>query len=228
MFIKIITNAIFVLFSTTGICCATELNTNKDIKQNNPKPDPVDSVLEQLNEKTSELKSFQCRIEYKYIQKLLESESLHKGVLYYSRTGKKSALRINFETLKQEDEDEQKYMEQYIFLDGSRLSGSDYEFKGIWLVHLDYEGEEARYRQLAEPNDPNEAFDVFDLASRNLPILGFSKVNDLKKEFDVKLIEQKEGESEDFIQVRLRILYLTVLFIWSIFCLLLKTASDIM
>jgi outer membrane lipoprotein-sorting protein len=117
--------------------------------------------------------------------------------------GNKSALRINFDTLKQEDEDEQKYMEQYIVLDGSRLTGYDYEFKGIWLVHLDYEGQEARYYQLAEPNDPNETFDVFDLASRNLPMLGFSKVNDLKKEFDVKLIKQKEGRSGDFIQVRL-------------------------
>ena len=200
---KIITNVIFVLFSTTGICCASELTANNDAPQKNLKPDPVDTVLEQLNEKTSELKSYKCRIEYKYIQKLLESESLHKGVLYYSRTGEKSALRINFDTLKQEDEDEQKYMEQYIVLDGSRLTGSDYEFEGIWLVHLDYEGEEARYYQLAEPNDPNETFDVFDLASRNLPMLGFSKINDLKKEFDVKLIEQKEDDSEDFIQVRL-------------------------
>jgi outer membrane lipoprotein-sorting protein len=117
--------------------------------------------------------------------------------------GNKSALRINFDTLKQEDEDEQKYIEQYIVLDGSRLTGYDYEFKGIWLVHLDYEGQEARYYQLSEPNDPNETFDVFDLASRNLPMLGFSKVNDLKKEFDIKLIEQTEGQSGDFIQVRL-------------------------
>jgi hypothetical protein len=34
-------------------------------------------------------------------------------------------------------------------------------------------------------------------------MLGFSKINDLKKEFDVKLIEQKEDEAKDFIQVRL-------------------------
>ena len=113
MFKKIITNAILVYFSINGICCASEPATDKNVKQNNPKPDPVDVVLEQLNEKTSELKSYQCRIEYKYTQKLLESESLQKGDLYYSRTGKKSALRINFETLKQEDEDEQKNNGRY-------------------------------------------------------------------------------------------------------------------
>jgi len=203
MYKKKITNTILMLLLTTGICCASERTTSPDSQQKDPQPDPVDAVLEQLNKKTSELKSYQCQIEYKYIQKLLESESLHKGTLYYSRIGKKSAMRINFNTLKQEDEEEQKYIEQYIVIDGSRLTHSYYEFKGIWLVHLDYEGQDAKYYQLAEPNDPNGAFDVFDLASRNLPMLGFSKVNDLKKQFDIKLIEQKEGESEDFTQVRL-------------------------
>jgi outer membrane lipoprotein-sorting protein len=200
---KIIIDSILMLFLTTGVCCASECTIASEQMQNNPKTDPVDEVLEELNKRTSELKTYECRIEYKYTQKLLESESLHKGILYYSKTGEKSALRINFKTLKQEDEPEQKYIEQYIVLDGSRLSRPDYEFKGIWLVHIDYEGREAKYYQLAEPNDPNGTSDVLDLAGRNLPILGFSKISDLKKEFDVKLVEQKNCKSADFTQVRL-------------------------
>ena len=203
---KIITVAAFVVLWVIGTCwasgCKEVLETQK---QKNPTIDPVDAVLEQLNKKTSELKSYQGQIEYKFIQPILESEALRKGVLYYSRFGGESALRINFNTLKQEDEEEQNYIEQYIALDGARLTHSNYQFKGIWLVHLDYEFEEAKYYQLAEPNDPNKSADVFDLASKNLPILGFSKIEDLKKQFDVKLVKSKKDEPEDFIQVHLKV-----------------------
>lgn len=203
---KIITRATFVMLWATGTCCASRCTEALETQQQKfLKCDPVNLVLEQLNKMTSELKSYQSQIEYKFIQPLLESEALRKGVLYYARYGGKSALRINFNTLKQEDEEEQKYIEQYIVLDGARLTHSDYQFKGIWLVYLDYEFEEAKYYQLAEPNDPNKSADVFDLASKKLPILGFSKIDDLKKQFEVKLVEQKKAKLKNFIQVHLKV-----------------------
>lgn len=203
---KTITKAVFILLCILSTCRPLEPTESSDTRQQkNPKIDPVDAVLQQLNKTTSELKSYQGQIEYKFIQPALESEALRKGVLYYTRLDDKSALRINFETLKQEDEEEQKYIEQYIVLDGARLTHFDYQFKGIWLVHIDYEIEQVKYYQLAEPNDPNKPVDVFDLASRNLPMLGFTKIEDLKKQFEVKLIEQKKSEPEDFIQVHLKV-----------------------
>ena len=85
------------------------------------------------------------------------------------------------------------------------LNHGDREFKGIWLVHIDYRMEEVKYYQLAEPEDPNKPMDVFELASKNLPMLGFTKTEELKKQFEVELIGQKNPDKRDFTQVRLKV-----------------------
>jgi outer membrane lipoprotein-sorting protein len=203
---KIMVKATFIVLWATGISWASGcMESPKKQQPDNPKDDPVNIVLEKLNKTTSSLKSYQSQIEYKYTQPVLESESLQKGVFYYSRSNGKSALNINFNTLQQDDEKEQKYVERYIILDGARLPLGNRELKGIWLALLDYQIKEAKYYQLAEPNDSNKSMDVFDLASKKLPMLGFSKIEDLKKQFEVKLIEPKKTESEEFIQVHLKV-----------------------
>jgi outer membrane lipoprotein-sorting protein len=190
----------------TGIsraCGCTE--APKKQQQENPKDDPVNIVLEKLNKTTSTLKSYQSQIEYKFLQPVLDSETLQKGVFYYAKSDEQSALSINFNTLKQDDEKEQKYVERFIILDGARLPLSDRELKGIWLAILDYQIKEVKYYQLAEPNDSNESTDVFDLVSKQFPMLGFSKIEDLKKHFEVNLVESENTESEKFIQVHLKV-----------------------
>jgi outer membrane lipoprotein-sorting protein len=203
--IMITTKVTCIVLWAAGIAWASGCPEIPNKQQENTKDDPVSIVLENLNKKTSEIKSYESQIEYKYSQPLLESETLHKGVFYYTRAGQKSALDIDFNTLKQDDAKEQKYVERYVFLDGAGLTYKDYEFKGIWLVHLDYQIKEVKYYQLAEPNDPNESTDVFDLAGKKLPMLGFSKIEDLKKQFDIQLVEQKKTESENLIQVHLKV-----------------------
>ena len=149
----------------------------------------VEVVLERLKKQTAELKSYQSQIEYRFSQPLLESETLKKGILYYQRSDGKSALRINFQSLKQDEEEEQKYIEQYIF-------------DGIWLTHIDYQIKEVKRYQKAEPNEP---VDAFELVSENFPIIGFSKVEDLKKEFEIKLVEQQGSGAENLIQLHLKV-----------------------
>ncbi|MFB0524720.1 MAG: hypothetical protein ACETVZ_04220, partial [Phycisphaerae bacterium] len=56
----------------------------------------VETILKQLKEKTTKLKSYQAQIEYRFKQPLLESETLRKGVLYYQRSDGTSRLRVNF------------------------------------------------------------------------------------------------------------------------------------
>lgn len=156
-----------------------------------PKPDAnsVESLLKQLNQKTRDLKSYQCRIEYKYLQPLLESVSLRKGLLYYAKFGKRSKLRVNFQTLQQEDEKEQKHIEHFIF-------------DGIWLTHIDYQIKAVKRYQMTEPNKPADAF---ELASKNLPIVGFNKIEDLKKQFDIKLVGPKKDKPQNLIRLRLKV-----------------------
>jgi outer membrane lipoprotein-sorting protein len=155
----------------------------------------VEVVLERLKKQTTELKSYQSRIEYKFSQPLLESETLRKGVLYYQKSEGKSALRMNFQTLIQDEEQEQKYIVEYIF-------------DGVWLTHIDYQIKEIKRYQKAEPNKP---VDAFELASENFPIIGFSKVEDLKKEFEIELVEKKssvipaQAGIQDFIHLHLNV-----------------------
>jgi outer membrane lipoprotein-sorting protein len=45
------------------------------------------------------------------------------------------------------------------------------------------------------------------VANRNLPIIGFTKIEDLKKQFEIKLVEQEKGKPEDsnFIGLHLKV-----------------------
>ena len=145
----------------------------------------VSSVLDGLKQKTSRLQSYQCEVNYLFSQPVLESKTLRTGNLYYARLSNGSKLRINFDTLTQDENPSQKYGDQYIF-------------DGRWLTHIDYQIKQVQKRQLA---DANEQIDAFELAKRNFPLIGFDKTEDLKKEFDVNLA----GEPNGLIDLRLKV-----------------------
>jgi outer membrane lipoprotein-sorting protein len=144
--------------------------------------------LEKLNNRTRGLESYQCRLEYLFEQPVFETKTLQKGVLYYIKDGgssdtktAKSLLRINFATRKEEEEKEQKYQDEYIF-------------DGVWLTHIDYQVKEVKRYQSAESGKEGEAVDVFDLAAKNFPIIGFSKAEELEKNYDINQpVEKSEG-----------------------------------
>ena len=113
---SMITQAAILLLWTAGGCLASqpdcakpcqipEITCSKD--KDNVKPCPADEILKQLNKKTLDLKAYTAQVEYKFIQPLFESEALRKGILYYQKLDKRSKLRINFQTLKQDDEKQQ-------------------------------------------------------------------------------------------------------------------------
>ncbi len=193
---KMVTNGLFILLLIVGAGgCSEDLAVQRpaEVSSKAPvekaEPNSVEQVLTQLKQKTEELKLYQSEIEYLISQPLFESKTLRKGVLYYQKGEGKSALRINFETLKQDDEKTQKYAEHFIF-------------DGVWLTHIDYQIKEVKRYQKAEPNEP---VDAFELVSENFPIIGFSKVEDLKKEFEIRLIKQQGGGVKDFIQLHLKV-----------------------
>ncbi|MHC4618714.1 MAG: LolA family protein [Planctomycetota bacterium] len=178
----------FVAVCQAG-CCAksSPLACRKTVP-----PDAVENALQELTQKTERLESYQARIEHLVKQPLapeIESTTLRKGTLYYQRFGRKSRLRINFETLKQDDEKEQKYVEQFVF-------------DGVWLSKIDYQLEQVTRKQLARPNEP---VDALELARRTFPIVGFSRIEELKKEFEIKLVEQEKTGRQALVQLHLKV-----------------------
>jgi hypothetical protein len=186
---QIITKIVFILLGTAGICWAGCSVKTTCVEPNDKPANPVDVVLTQLSRKTIQLKSYQAQVEYNIIQPDFNSTTLRKGVLYYEKLGRKSKLRADFKTLKQDEEKEQKYREEFIF-------------DGVWLTRINYQIKQVSMHQMAEPNKP---VDAFVLASRNLPIVGFAKIEDLKKQFEIRLVEQKGGEEGNFIHLHLKV-----------------------
>jgi len=187
---KIMTKIVFILLSTAGICWAGCCKNKACVKPEEKQVSAVDIILQQLSRKTKQLKSYQARVEYKFIQPaIFESTTMRKGIIYYAKLGEKTKLRTNFSTLKQDDEKEQKYREEFIF-------------DGVWLTHINYQIKQVRVHQLAEPNKP---VDAFEMASKNLPIVGFAKIEDLKKQFEIQLLEQQGDDKEDFVHLHLKV-----------------------
>ncbi|MHC4585963.1 MAG: LolA family protein [Planctomycetota bacterium] len=209
---KIIIKSAVILLWALSICLASEgkkactcPNCVAKRQAKEEVANEVDTVLKQLKQKTSELMSIQAQIEYKFIQPVLESEKLQKGVFYYAKIDNSSKLRLNFQTRAIDDEDEEKYVEEYIVLDGASLSQPGHRFEGMWAVQIDYEMEGIKYIQLADVQDPNKPIDVFDLINKNFPMVGFSRIEDIKKQFEITLVEQKKSGFEDFVQVHLKV-----------------------
>ncbi len=180
-------NKILIIVAVMGVigvcsfssCSATPAAGSKDDANS------VSVVLDEMRQEASRLQSYQCKVEYLFSQPLLESKTLRTGMLYYARFGDGSKLRINFDTLSQDDGPQQDYKECYIF-------------DGQWLTHIDYQIKQVQKRQLAEANEP---IDAFELAKRNFPIIGFSKTEDLKKEFEISQV----GEPNGLINLRLKV-----------------------
>ncbi len=144
--------------------------------------------LQRLSAETRQLESYQCKIDYLFEQPLFESKSLRKGKLYYQKRKDKSLLRINFETLKEDDGAPQDYKDEYIF-------------DGRWLTHIDYQTEQVkRYEQAEE----GEQIDAFELVRQSFPIIGFTKVEELEKDFEIKFVGQKSTKAGGFVQLNLK------------------------
>ena len=204
-FVMRATTACFLLWAA-GTGCAITSTTGPQVPQEKTTTDPVDQVLEQLHKSILDLKSYEGQIEFKFIQPaLFDSQDLKKGILYYTKDGKSSKLRVNFLTRQQDQEKEQKYLKQYIVLDGSLLKSAGHKFEGIWLVDADYQLQEVKYCQLSEPNEPNQPTNVFDLAGENMPIIGFGNIEDLKKQFEIHLVPREQAEPSELVQLLLKV-----------------------
>jgi outer membrane lipoprotein-sorting protein len=155
-----------------------------------PNETAVDSVLCKLQASAGALQTYECRIDYlKWQPEMFDAKTLRKGRVFYKRVGAdKSFLRINFETLKEDEFDELPYAEHFVF-------------DGCWLTVINYDQKTVQKHEVAEPNHPVNAF---ELAGGNMPIIGFSPSDDLKKEFDISLA-QTEAKEKDLVKLHLKV-----------------------
>jgi len=221
MVIKLI-QAICVLSLMFCVSCSSAsvqtVEPKNAVETDQTEPNRIDSILDKLNERTRELQSYQCQIEYKYVQpSVFDAQTIRRGILYYSKSNESgkslSKLRVNFQTLRQDEDEEQKYIEQYVIVDGESISDSGGKYKGLWLVQLDYELKNCKYIQLTpersgikddgSSDEPNKPIDVFELISTKLPIVGFSKTNRLKEEFEISAAPRDANDG--LIQVQFKV-----------------------
>ncbi len=141
---------------------------------------PLGQLLKKINTAAKNLKSCQAAMDYLFIQEpeLLDSRTLRKGVLYYQKTDKGSNVRINLDTVKQDDGEEQKKKEHYLF-------------DGVWLTKIDYSLRQIDQYQQSPAEKPA---DVFEYISHNFPIVGFTGTDTLQKQFVISLIPPKDEE----------------------------------
>ncbi len=174
-----VTVTLLLVVLAAGISWGAAANPAGTAPATAAEPNALDKVLKNLETKANELKSYQVNMDYIFKQPLLESQQRRTGVLYYAKFDKDSFLRIDFDTLQQDQEKQQTYKQQYIF-------------DGVWLWEVDYQLKTATHRQLAEPNRP---LDAFSLASKRLPVLGFSKVEDLRQQFEISLVTEPQADA---------------------------------
>ena len=154
-------------------CCAAAQTA--DTPPTDPNSGPLQKILDHLQKNAAELVTCTSKIEYLFIQDpdLLDSHALRQGTLYYLKSDDRSRVRLQFDTLKQDDFDEEKRPETYLF-------------DGVWLTKVDYALEQADVYQQAPEDKP---LDAFDFISHHFPLVGFSGSKRFETEFDVSLVE---------------------------------------
>ncbi|MHC4291286.1 MAG: LolA family protein [Planctomycetota bacterium] len=179
----------FLIFMTPSTlagksCCAKSKDQDtkpaKTPEKASEKSDELQTILSKMKNATEKLKSCQTKLSYLLIQdpELLASETLKNGILYYVKDEDRSRLRIRFDDIKQDDFEPVKQRLEYLF-------------DGVWLTRIDYKLKQIDQYQKAPEESP---IDVFELISHNFPLVGFSGIDELEKDFEISLVKQKSAD----------------------------------
>ncbi len=136
----------------------------------------VEQMVQRIQTAGQELTSFQATLAYEVNQPEMESCQLRKGSIAYQRDPNQSNLRVDFNTLQQDDMPEE-------------ICKEIFYFDGIWLNHLNYDVKSLTQRQMT-PED--QAADAFELAGQSMPLVGFTDMGELARHFDLSPVELGE------------------------------------
>lgn len=176
---------LLTIFLVSAVCIAdTEPKIKKTCQKaccakskEKPQATEVAQILAKLRKSTDNLTSYQADIEYTIIydpEMMLDSKTLRKGNLSYIREKGSSKLRINFHTVKYDDDAEQN-------------DRQDFFFDGVWLTKVDYKLKTVDFIQQQKADNP---IDAFEYIGENFPLVGFSRTEQLEKDFEITLPQQ--------------------------------------
>ncbi len=143
------------------------LSRDKECKKNSE----IQQILSNLNGSVSDVVTLEGEVIHVVKQPLFESKTTRKGKLFYKKNDETPKLRINFETLQQDEDKPQDYREEYLF-------------SGKWLTHINYRVEEVKKIELTDSNEP---VDPLELARENFPILGLSEGEEFSEDFVISM-----------------------------------------
>lgn len=151
----------------------------------------LEQILDHIGKASANLKTFESGLSYLTIQDpdIVESTTLQTGKLYYQKEADRSRLRIRFDQMQQDDFAPEKYIE-------------DYYFDGVWLTKVDYKLEQVSLYQQAPENKP---VDVFELINDRFPLIGFSGIQTLRKDFDITVADTSGNDPNEPIQLLLKV-----------------------
>ncbi|HBG27536.1 MAG: hypothetical protein A2Y10_15610 [Planctomycetes bacterium GWF2_41_51] len=132
--------------------------------------DDVVKTIEKLNHSAKDLKNLTADIEYIHSQPLFDTQTIRTGKISYTKDVNSGALRINFQTLKQDDSKQQKYKEDYIF-------------DGMKLTRIDYQGKSA----ITEQYSTDKQIEPLELVQDYFPIIGLSNPQEITQEYDAAI-----------------------------------------
>ena len=156
-----------------------------------PVSNTLDSTLKKLRNRAAGITSYQAKLDYLFIQdpELLDARTTRTAVLYYTRNKQGSKLRINFDTISQDDEKPREYLEQILF-------------DGVWLTKIDYQLKTIDSYQQTPQDAP---IDAFEFISRNFPIIGFAPTQDIRKHFFISQPDPTPADANDLIYLELKV-----------------------
>lgn len=150
--------------------------------------DPLDvgGIIAKITEKGEKLDSFTSNIIYSLTEdpEIFETTTIYTGTFRYLKTEKRQYAMIDFVTRQEDELPIEDYHQRYLF-------------DGVWLTRVDYQLKQVNRDQLAPEDEPE---DVFELISKDFPLMGFSGADKLSDSYDIKL-----EQSDDAFAYKLRL-----------------------
>lgn len=143
------------------------------------KTETVEEKIDELAKSSEGIKSYQAEIVSVFKQPLLEAQTVRKGMMYYTRDANSSALRINFFTRQDDEEEPEEDIQQYFF-------------DGVWLSRINFTTKHIEKRQMAREE---HAVDAMNLVSENFPLVGFSDTDKLEEDFIIEQASNSDSNS---------------------------------